>query len=109
MELTIDRHPPIHADWLLENGSTSEAIQAPEGLWLEVTPTLYEDGWAYYEMTFYEDRAGRRVRFDGVVSSGRLTRYPDGSSSPNGCAVSSFSSGNKTYVISAATKLTAVE
>jgi hypothetical protein len=109
MELTIDRHPPIRADWLLDNGSTSEAIQASEGLWVEATPTLYEDGWAYYEVTFYEDRHGRRVRLDGGVSVGGLRRDRDGSSSPNGRAFSSFSSRGKVYVISAATRLTAAE
>jgi len=57
IRLTANASPPVTADLVTENGKTAAAFQGPEGLWVEATPTLYEDGWAHVDFTYYEAAA----------------------------------------------------
>jgi hypothetical protein len=43
-----------------ENGKPAPPFDAHDGLWVEVTPLLFQDGWANVEYQCYEDRNGQR-------------------------------------------------
>ncbi|HEV7445878.1 MAG TPA: hypothetical protein VGO18_25100 [Steroidobacteraceae bacterium] len=107
IRLTANASPPVTADLVTENGKTATAFQGPEGLWVEATPALYEDGWAQVDFTYYEERRGQRHRVGGGMSR-MLTRRPDGSPSYGGGG-GTLSGGSNTYAISTMMKVSAVE
>lgn len=109
LQLTVDANSPVKAERIVENGKATDAIQGPEGLWFEATPTLYEDGWAHIEMQVYEERRGKRVRLQGGMSSGSLRRLPDGRLFPSAGAVGTVDAGHKVFVITSNTTMTPVE
>jgi len=108
IRLTANASPPVTADLVTENGKTTTAFQGPDGLWVEATPTLYEDGWAQVDFTYYEERRGQRRRVGGAMSSRMLTRRPDGLPSYGGGG-GTLSGGSNTYAISTMMKVSAVE
>jgi hypothetical protein len=107
IRLTANVSPPVTAALVTENGKTATAFQGPEGLWVEATPTLYEDGWAQVDFTYYEERRGQRYRVGGGTS-GMLTRRPDGLPSYGGGG-GTLTGGSNTYAISTMMKVSAVE
>jgi hypothetical protein len=107
IRLTANASPPASADLVTENGKTTTAFQGPQGLWVEATPTLYEDAWAQVDFTYYEERHGQRHRVGGGMS-GMQTRRPDGSLNYGGSG-GTLSGGSNTYVISTMMKVSAVE
>jgi hypothetical protein len=107
IRLTADAGAPVTADLFTENGKTATVFQGPAGLWVEATPTLYEDGWAQVDLTYYEERRGQRYRVGGGMS-GMQTRRPDGLPSYGGGG-GTLSGGSKTYTMSTMMKVSAVE
>jgi hypothetical protein len=107
VRLTANASPPVTADLVTENGKTATAFQGPEGLWVEATPTLYEDGWAQVDFTYYEERRGQRHRI-GRGMSGMRTRRPDGLPVYGGGG-RTLSGVSNTYAISTTMKVSAVE
>jgi hypothetical protein len=100
LTLTIDAHPPVMADVVTENGRAPPAIQCPEGLWVEATPALYEDGWAQVDFTYYEERGGKRIRLRDRVSTGYLTRDPQSGLLGGGGGGSTLGGGRKSFAVS---------
>jgi len=98
---TVDAHPPVTTEVITENGTAPPAFQCPEGLWIDATPTLYEDGWAQVDFAYHEERGGKRVRIRGSGSIGISTRDPDGTPMPGGGGgASTLNGGSKSFAIS---------
>jgi len=98
--LTIDAHAPVKAAVITENGKTPPAFRCPEGLWIEATPTLYEDGWAQVDYAYYEERGGKRIRLTDSGSSGIMTRRPDGAPwRGGGGGATTLNGGRKSFAI----------
>jgi hypothetical protein len=74
----VDEHEPVTADLVTENGKAAAGFKAPEGLWVEATPTLYKDDWASVSLRIYEDRKGKRRLLTDGFNVGMLMRLPDG-------------------------------
>jgi hypothetical protein len=86
---------------VIENGSTTEIFEGPEGLSWQATPTLLEDGMAYVSVQFFENTGNGRRPIRGDVSVGSRFRMPDGNPMPHGGGGggSSTIKGAKAYVV----------
>jgi hypothetical protein len=110
LTVTVDPHLPVTREIIIENGSTPPAFEFPEGLWIEVTPTLDEDGWARVDYTYLEERGGKRFRIRVSGGAGFMTRRSDGVPRiDSGGGGNTIHGGRKTFVVNARIKLTAVE
>jgi hypothetical protein len=89
---------PVQVEYVTENGKPVPMFDVHEGLWVEVTPTLYQDGWANIAYQFYEERNGQRRSLSGQHS----LRQTGAAASQGPLGVGggmSIVSGTKTYSV----------
>jgi hypothetical protein len=60
---------PVTADFTTENGKPAAPFAASDGLWVEVTPTLFADGWRHVDYKFFEESDGQRRALPGTMGS----------------------------------------
>jgi len=100
----------VRAEYVTENGKPTPIFDVHEGLWVEVTPTLYQDGWASIVYQFYEERNGQRHMLRGKHGSGQRT---DARTAPLGLiptgSASTVVSGSKAYTVSWDARVSAAE
>ncbi len=95
--VTVNRSAPIvHTHTGLN--ATPILFEAAEGLWVEATPTLYEDDWLDVHLTFYEQVGSEKRRIEKTSSFGSLTRLPDGTFSRGGMSTDMVT-GSKGYAV----------
>lgn len=77
--VTVNRSPPKTTQINVANGEPV-MIEGGEGLWIEATPTLYDDDWLVVAMNYFEEDAGgeKRLIHKGGSFASR-TRLADGS------------------------------
>jgi hypothetical protein len=61
---------PVKVAFDTENGKPAPMFDAHEGLWVEMTPLLFQDGWATVEYQCYEERNGQRRKVGGRGGTG---------------------------------------
>lgn len=72
MRVSVNRNDPVEASFDLVNGEVA-SMQAPENLWVEARPVLFDDGWLQTELTYYETGPGGEHVLLGKLSSGSVT------------------------------------
>ena len=75
ISLTINGSEPLLTQFQVANGKRAPGWRAPEGLWVEVTPFVYTDGWMQAALQFYEERGERRRPLGGRLTMGGLARH----------------------------------
>lgn len=73
----VNRNEPVRVSHVGSNGK-SVTFDAGDGLFIEATPTLYEDHWLDVKTKYYERDADGKLRNIGTGSYGTLTRLPNG-------------------------------
>jgi hypothetical protein len=61
---------PVKAEFITENGKPTPMFDAHDGLWVELTPLLFEDGWGNVDYQCYEERNGERRTVGGKGGTG---------------------------------------
>jgi hypothetical protein len=110
LTVTVEPHLPVTKEVITENGSTPAPFEFPEGLWIEATPTLDEEGWAQVDYAYLEERGGKRFRLRDSSGEGFRARTPDGV--PNlvgGSSSGTVRCGWKTFVVKTRVRITPVE
>jgi hypothetical protein len=95
--VTVNRSEPITHT---HTGQNAQPIlfSASDGLWIEATPTLYEDHWLDVRLAFYEQLGEEKRRIDRGSSFGTLTRLPDGTTNRSGMSTDVIT-GSKGYAV----------
>lgn len=81
-------------------------FDAGDGLWIEATPTLYEDHWLDVELKFYERVGDGKRRIDKGSRFGTLARLPDGTPGHGGMSTDVVT-GSKGYAVKTQVKVVA--
>jgi hypothetical protein len=79
----VNRNEPVRVSHVGSNGK-SVTFDAGDGLFIEATPTLYEDHWLDVKTKYYERDADGKLRNIGTGSYGTLTRLPNGMAAGGG-------------------------
>jgi hypothetical protein len=97
LTVTVNGGDPITH---IHTGPNAQPIlfEVGEGLWIEATPTLYEDHWLSVHLAYYEQVGGEKRRIGKSSSFGTLTRLPDGTSNRSGMSRDVIS-GSKGYAV----------
>ena len=95
--VTVNRSAPVTMTHTGPN-ATPIMFEAGDGLWIEVTPTLFEDHWLDVHLDFYEQVGSENRRLDNGSSFGTLTRLPDGTSNRGGMSTNVVT-GSKGYAV----------
>lgn len=98
VSLTVNRSEPVNVILATENGK-AVPFEAPEGLWVEATPTLFDDGWLNVDFKFYEGPPGRGRAIAGHHGMGTRTT-PDTMGLATAGGGSSVIVGSKGYAVS---------
>lgn len=106
LTVTVEPHLPVTKEVIVGNGMTPPALEFPEGLWIEATPTLDEEGWASVDYTYLEERGAELFRLGESAAEGFRTRMPDG---PRAGRVRTVRCGWKTLVVETRVNMTSVE
>jgi hypothetical protein len=95
--VTVNRSEPVTH---IHTGQNAQPIlfSASDGLWIEATPTLYEDHWLDVRLAFYEQLGEQKRRIDRDSSFGTLTRLPDGTTNRSGMSTDVIT-GSKGYAV----------
>lgn len=98
LDVTVNRSEPVKLSHVGANGA-SVMFEAGDGLFIEATPTLYDDDWLELQTTYYErDRNGKRRRLSSGGFSAPM-RTPDGTVSRGGGG-KTIVTGSKAYAVS---------
>jgi hypothetical protein len=102
---------PVEPEFTVENGKAAPMFDAHEGFWVEVTPTLYQDGWANLAYRYYEERNGKRRALPGGGSLGMQAVANGAVPSPGrgggGGGGSTMVSGTKVYSVRMSVRISA--
>jgi hypothetical protein len=103
--VTVNRAPPVT---VTHAGPNAKQIlfEAGDGLWVEATPTLFEDHWLNVNLAFYEQNGSEKRRIDKGSSFGNLTRMPDGTPGGGGMGTDVVV-GSKGYAVHTRVKVQA--
>ena len=95
--VTVNRSEPLTHT---HTGQNAQPIlfSAGDGLWIEATPTLYEDHWLDVQLAFYEQLGEKKRRIDRGSNFGTLTRLPDGTTNRSGMSTDVIT-GSKGYAV----------
>ena len=97
---------PFKTEIVTENGTAAEPFEGPEGLWVQATPILFEDGFCNVELRFSEEILGQRRPIRGMTGMGMEAKQ----SVPLGSGrASTRISGSKSYAISTDARVSRVE
>jgi hypothetical protein len=66
----VNEGEPVTVDLKTENGKAPAPFAVAEGLWVQVTPQLFTDGWTQIDYKFFEESDGRRRLLGGSLGSG---------------------------------------
>lgn len=77
LTVTVNSREPITHTQTVRNANPI-LFDAGEGLWIEATPTIYEDHWLDVRLSFYEQIEGGRRPFNSNRSFGMLLGAPNG-------------------------------
>jgi hypothetical protein len=96
-KVTVNRNAPVT---VTHTGPNANPIlfEAAEGLWVEATPTLYEDHWLDVHLQFYEQVGSEKRRLDPGSRFGTLSHRPDGTPSGGGMSTDVVT-GSKGYAV----------
>jgi hypothetical protein len=104
---------PVQVEYVTENGKPTPVFDVHEGLWVEVTPTLFEDRWVNVDFQFYEERNGqRRLRGKhgwGMQAGGNTLRSDPRYSLGSLPGASTIVSGSKVYSVSMDARVSAAQ
>jgi hypothetical protein len=75
ISVKVNEGQPTVVSLVTENGRAA-SFEGPESLWVEATPTLFEDGWADVRFDFYEQSGGKWRALGGSPGMGMQTRHP---------------------------------
>lgn len=106
LEITVkvNRAEPKRTEVTVSSGS-SVMIEGGDGLWIEATPTLYEDHWLVVDLSYYElGPNGEKELIHKGGSFASLTQFPDGSLSGGGGGGTTIV-GKKGYAVEVFAKL----
>jgi hypothetical protein len=95
--LTVNRNKPTTFTHIGSNGAPV-TFEAAEGLFVEATPTLFNDHWLDVQLTYYEQGPTGKRRLAAEGGFGTLTMSPDGSPSRGGGG-GTLVTGSKAYAI----------
>ncbi len=93
----VNRSEPVRVSHVGANGN-SVTFEAGDGLFIEATPTLYDD-WLDVRTTYYEQASNGKRRRIGSGAFGTLVRLPDGTATHGGGGGGTVVMGSKAYVI----------
>ncbi len=71
IKLTVNRNEPIAVSHVVTNGETV-TFETDDGLFVEATPTLYDDDSLNVHWAYYEQRGTRKRRLTDVTSVSTL-------------------------------------
>jgi hypothetical protein len=109
LELSVraNNSEPVKASVVTENGKAAAQFEGPEGLWVEATPSLLNDGSGQVNFKFYESVNGKRRALSGSMGTGILPQQKDTPLGMGGGSGSTFS-GLQTYEIFVNVQITAL-